>query len=110
MKNYEIEDCLSDFGDGILIKTYIRPGASKSEFSGIFGEPPRIKIRIKARPVEGQANKAVIKFLSQVLCLPKGEIELVRGLRGLSKDFYVEISKENILTKILDRKHQSRLE
>jgi len=54
-----------------------QPGASKSEFAGLYGES--MKVRIKAAAVEGAANKELIKFLSKSFKIPKSEIIIKSG-------------------------------
>lgn len=64
--------------DGSLwLSVYLQPGASKSEIVGPHGES--LKIRIKAPPVEGKANEALIEFLSSVLGVSKRSIQIVKG-------------------------------
>lgn len=78
--------------EGILLKLYIQPGASKNSFAGEFGEDSRLKIRIKSPPVDGAASKELIKFLSKELKLAKGLIFILRGDTSRNKDIYLEIS------------------
>lgn len=40
---------------------------------------PELRIYVKAAPVDGKANKEVIKVLSEVLKVPKTRIRIVRG-------------------------------
>jgi hypothetical protein len=44
-----------------------------------------VKIRLTAPPVEGQANEELIKFLSDVLGIPKSKMEIVAGATGRDK-------------------------
>lgn len=37
------------------------------------------KIRIKAAPEKGKANKELIKFLSKEFCIPKENISIISG-------------------------------
>lgn len=53
------------------------PRASKNQIAGVEGEA--IKIRLRAPPVDGQANKALIEFLADALNLPRANIEIVTG-------------------------------
>jgi len=53
------------------------PRASKNEISGRHGEA--VKIRLTAPPVEGAANEALISFLSEILGVRKGQIEILSG-------------------------------
>ena len=38
-----------------------------------------IKIKIKQKPVEGKANKAIIEYLSELLNIPKTKIQILQG-------------------------------
>lgn len=59
------------------------PGAKKSEIAGDLGD--RIRIRLQAPPVEGKANKELLKFLSRSLGLKKNQISLAAGERSREK-------------------------
>jgi uncharacterized protein (TIGR00251 family) len=78
--------------DGILLITYIQPGASKNEFCGEFGEPARLKIKIKSPPIEVAANKELIKLISKTLNISKSKIHLIRGDSSRRKDLFIENS------------------
>lgn len=55
----------------------ITPNAKKSEIIGY--EDKILKLKIKALPIEGKANKELIRFLSKEWKVPKSEIKIVRG-------------------------------
>lgn len=64
--------------DGRLTLTlHIQPGAKKTEFAGLHGDA--LKIRLAAPPVDGKANEALLKFLAEVLHLPKSAVTLKSG-------------------------------
>lgn len=44
-----------------------------------------IKLKIKEKPIEGKANKAIIKYLSDVLDIPKTRITILNGEKGSLK-------------------------
>lgn len=44
-----------------------------------------IKIKIKEKPIEGRANKAVIGYISKTLKIPKSKIAIVSGLSASNK-------------------------
>ena len=50
-----------------------------------------LKVWLRARPKEGEANKALIKLLSEYYETPKSLIDIVSGLT--SKNKIVEIDK-----------------
>ena len=77
---------LKETKDGTLLLVYVQPKAKKNEIEGIDEWRGRLKVKIKAPPVEGKANKELVKFLSKLL---KAEIELVRGETSREKDLLV---------------------
>jgi len=70
--------------EGTLLLVYVQPKAKKNEIEGIDGWRGRLKVRVKAPPVRGKANRELVKFLSEVL---GAEVELVRGETSREKGF-----------------------
>ena len=66
-----------------LIAVRVQPRASAD---AVVGEREgAIAIRLKAPPVDGQANAALIKFLARRLGLPQRDLQLVRGAGSREK-------------------------
>lgn len=83
----------------LLLSIYVQPGASKSQWSGIHGD--ELKLRIKAPPVEGQANKEVAAFLAKYFGLSKSKVELTKGEISRHKTFRLYgITKAEVLSQI----------
>lgn len=59
------------------------PRASKNDIAGVEGDA--IKIRLKAPPVDGKANVALIKFLAETLGVSRTQVEIVSGETGRRK-------------------------
>ena len=79
--------------DGRLTLTlHIQPGAKKTEFAGLHGDA--LKIRLAAPPVDGKANEALLKFLAEVLHLPKSAVTLKSGQTSRHK--VVEVTGASI--------------
>lgn len=51
---------------------------------------PVLRIRVRARPVEGEANAALTLFMVKALDLPKSAVRLARGDRSRLKRLEVE--------------------
>ncbi|MGA1845596.1 DUF167 domain-containing protein [Deferribacter abyssi] len=73
---------------GIRITLYIQPGAKKSEYVDFFNGMP--KIRIVSSPVEGAANKELIKFLSKKLGISKSKVKIIRGEKSRVKTLEID--------------------
>ena len=73
-----MSDWFRQSADGRLTLTlHIQPGAKKTEFAGLHGEA--LKIRLAAPPVDGKANEALLRFIAEVLHLPKSAVALKSG-------------------------------
>ncbi len=57
-----------------------------------------LKIRVRAAPVEGRANEALIGFLAKTLKLPKSRFTLVTGDTARLKQIEIEGLSEAALT------------
>jgi uncharacterized protein (TIGR00251 family) len=67
------------------------PSSSKDSIAGWLDNT--LKIKVKAPPEKGKANKAVIKLLEKHLMLPKGSVNIETGQSSQLK--VVTISGEN---------------
>ena len=63
--------------NSIILFLYIQPGASKTEVCG--NHDGRIKIRLKAPPVEGKANQMLCAFLAETFDVKKSQVVLKSG-------------------------------
>lgn len=61
------------------------PRAKVTEVVDLSGD--RCKIRVKAPPVDGEANKALVEFLARLFGLTKKQVALERGATGKLKTF-----------------------
>lgn len=77
---------------GILIEFYVKPNSKKSK---LVIEEEALILHIKAPPVKGKANKAIIQFLSNYFGVSKSQISFISGLKSKTKSFLFEdLNKE----------------
>ena len=60
----------------------LTPGAASDRIDGWDVDAdgrPVLKVRVRARPVEGEANAALLKLLAKTLRVPKSAVSLDRG-------------------------------
>ena len=82
-----LEACLQAHGGGTIIAVYAQPRASRTSVVGVHDG--MLKIALKAPPVDGRANAALLKFLAHHLEVPKGTIELATGASGRRKRVFI---------------------
>ena len=59
------------------IDIHLVPNAAHTHSEGVFDGA--LKVRLHARPIEGQANTALVAWLASTLGIAKGHIQWVRG-------------------------------
>jgi uncharacterized protein (TIGR00251 family) len=70
------------------ITIYIQPGAKQSRIVGRHDGMP--KIAIKARPIDGEANAALVEFLADLAGVPRASIKLLSGQSSRIKRLEVD--------------------
>jgi uncharacterized protein (TIGR00251 family) len=73
---------------GILFKVFIQQRSSKNMITGVYGDA--IKIKLTAPPVNGAANKMCIKYLANILNIPKSKFEIISGHTSHTKHLLVK--------------------
>jgi uncharacterized protein len=61
----------------ILLRLVLQPKSSRDAFVGLLGD--ELKVAITAPPIDGQANRHLIKFLSKQFKVPKGAVIVEKG-------------------------------
>ncbi|MDI1327925.1 MAG: DUF167 family protein [Brevundimonas sp.] len=70
------------------IAVRLTPGASADRIDGwdVDAEGRTVlKVRVRARPVEGEANEALVKLLAKALGVPKSVVAIQRGGQSRTK-------------------------
>lgn len=75
----------------MLIKVKVFPSAGKQEI--IKKSQDSFEIWVKEKPIQGQANRAVISALASYLRIPQENIRLIKGFKQRNKIF--EINESN---------------
>ncbi len=82
-----------------VINLYVKPGSSINKIDGKYKD--YIKIRIRAKPVRGKANKALIKIIAKFLDIPKNNISIISGHKSNYKKLLVKCADNtDILSKL----------
>jgi len=91
---------ITKLSDGIKISVKVIPNSSKCEIAGTIDDTLRIKLDVP--PIEGKANEKCVKFLSELLGVPKTSIEIVSGEKSKSKILYIKGNPDELADKILE--------
>jgi len=88
---------IRESSDGVLLKVWVQPRASRNQISGLYGDC--LKIKLTAPPVEGAANKECVTFLAKQLGVSRNSVRIESGQTGRKKIIRIEgTSKDRILS------------
>jgi len=88
---------LRDTNEGCVVTLKVLPRSSVNKIVGV--ENGELKVKVRALPVEGAANEAVLLFLAVLLKRPKGLVVLVKGHKSRHKTFQIAgVKAADVLT------------
>jgi uncharacterized protein (TIGR00251 family) len=91
----KVSSYVCDSEQGVVLKVQVQPRASRDEVVGPHGDA--LKIRITAAPVEGAANKHLLKFLTKKLRVARSQMNIISGATSRAKSIAIEgISAEEV--------------
>ncbi|MGB0591244.1 MAG: DUF167 domain-containing protein [Myxococcota bacterium] len=82
-----------------MIAVHAQPRASRTAVTGLYDG--RLKVALRAPPVDGKANEALLRYLAERLGVSKGDISVVSGAAGRRKRVLVsDITLEEALLRL----------
>jgi uncharacterized protein (TIGR00251 family) len=84
--------------DGITIRIWAQPGASKTAVVGIQGDA--LKVALQARPVEGAANEALIKALAGWFEVRRSQVRIKHGEQQRQKLIAIQGDPEQLARRL----------
>ena len=74
---------LQQRGADVLMPVMVQPRASRNAVAGLHGNA--LKLRLTAPPVEGAANAACLRFLTDLLGVSRARLSIVKGTKARQK-------------------------
>ena len=82
-----------------ILQVHVVPNARSDDVVGEHGGA--LKIKLRAQPIEGKANAALLRFLAEQLKLPRKAIVLKSGEKSRDKTIQIHgLSKEDVYTRL----------
>ncbi len=66
-----------------VLEVHVQPGARETAIGRL--RDGILWVRVKAPPIKGQANTALLKFMAHALGIPENDLSLVRGYASRNK-------------------------
>jgi len=86
--------------DQATLSIRIQPRASKNGI--VLMEDGGIKVRLTAPPVDGAANEALVKFISDIFSVARSQVEIVSGHTARSKIVRIEGINQEAAERLLN--------
>ena len=84
----------------------LQPGAAVDRIEGWEADPEGrrvLKVRVRARPIDGEANDALIRLLAKSLGVSRSSVTVVRGGQSRSKMVVVDgLDDETLCARIAE--------
>lgn len=90
---------MADRRDVVRLTVRVQPRASKDEFAGV--REGVVRVRLRAPPVDGAANEALIRFLADELGVSRRQVQIVSGFGSRTKTVEVDALARPALDRIL---------
>jgi uncharacterized protein (TIGR00251 family) len=88
----------------MLIRIQVKPNSKTDSIS--IDNGGIIQVKIRAEPIEGKANKYLLKYLSNIFRLSKSKIEIIKGHSSFYKTIALQVDEDyvnNILKSFRDK-------
>ncbi|OHD77703.1 MAG: YggU family protein, partial [Spirochaetes bacterium RIFOXYB1_FULL_32_8] len=92
---------ITDKDSSILFDLKVVP---RSSLNKLEIKDEEIRLKIKAPPVDGEANKMVIEFFADYLSVPKRDITIEKGRNSKNKLIKIQGFNKNRLLEIIGTK------
>jgi uncharacterized protein (TIGR00251 family) len=94
---FRCDGSLSEQQNRFVIQVKVKPRSSRNAVLGLQADGRALEVAVTAPPVEGEANEALIKLLSELLHLRKSAVFIARGGQSRFKQIIIEgVSEEQL--------------
>ena len=99
-----MKDALRQVQDGVILDLEITPNAKDTEVHGYNQWRKRIEVRLSEMAQKGKANEQLVSFLSDLLNISSGNVEIISGHTSSKKSVKITGVKADDVLGILNTK------
>lgn len=92
-----IDKIIESRGDYITIKIIVSPNAKKDEIFGLDKWRNGLIVKVKEKPLQDKANRALIRFFAGLFDLKSEDVDIIKGEKSREKMLRVRIKKSEAI-------------
>lgn len=85
----------------MVIRIKVKPGSKTDEL--VAEADGTLKVKIRAQPIEGKANKYLVEYLAGVLGIPKSKVTLLKGETNSFKTLEIDADEATVRQKLFGK-------
>lgn len=82
----------------VILRIKVKPGSKTDEL--VTEADGTLKVKIRAQPIEGKANKYLVQYLAGVLGIPKSKVTLLKGETNSFKTLEIDADEAMVHKKL----------
>ncbi len=82
----------------MILRIKVKPGSKTDEI--VREADGSLKVKIRAQPIEGKANKYLVEYLAKVLGVPKSKVTLLKGETNSFKTLEIDAEEDRVMAKL----------
>lgn len=75
--------CYTESPEGVIVNVRAQPRSSRSGIDGVVADA--LKVRLRAAPVDGKANRELVETVADAFGLPKSRVKFKSGETSKTK-------------------------
>jgi len=80
----------------IRVPVRVKPGSSRAQVGGRYGDTDQLIVAVSAPPVDGAANESVVKAVAKALGLKPRQVRIASGQTSRSKVVAVDVPPSEV--------------
>ena len=94
-----LADAISEHRDGAVLAVTVVPRSGVTAIDRV--EATALRIRVAAPPIDGAANAALVRYLTEELGIPRGNVRILAGETGRRKRvLFVTLTAEDLARRL----------
>jgi len=78
----------------MILRLHVKPNSKTDSIT--VDDGGNIRVRIRALPIDGKANKYLLEYLAEVFRLPKSKIEIIKGFNSPHKVIELHCADDHV--------------